>query len=187
MELPVSFDEVSYFNNEYRGDLIITKGVLYYFPHTRVAFARHAKEIGGKEQADFVGVLGLAVPFFGMVPWIHTAADKTVKVGKLLRRTFLPSTNSPRIRHQHLWSGAESCAELQKQLDEYIARIKREPPTFDDDSVPKPLRFTVDEIENARLGIKFTFDAKFDNHDFRVNPIIRNSLKRALLQGGFLK
>ena len=45
MNLPISFEEVSYFNNEYRGDLIVTKGVLYYFPHTRVNYARRADEL----------------------------------------------------------------------------------------------------------------------------------------------
>lgn len=69
MKLPISFDDIPYFNNEYRGDLIVTKGVLYYFPHTRVAASRHAPEIGGKETADLIGVAGSLMPLFTVVTY----------------------------------------------------------------------------------------------------------------------
>lgn len=187
MKLPISFEDVSYFSNEYRGDLIVKKGVLYYFPHTRVAASRHAQEIGGKETADLIGVVGSLIPFFGAVPWLHTAADKSVKIGKLVRRILRPSVNSPRIKKQHLWSGRETNEALQQRLDAHIERVKQEPLGFEDDSVPKPVRFAVNEIENLRLKLKLRFDAKFDNHDFRVNPLRRSLLRKALQEGGFLK
>ena len=57
MKLPVSFDEVSYFKNQYRGDLIITRGILYYFPHTRVRASRSAPELGGKDAAEAIGFI----------------------------------------------------------------------------------------------------------------------------------
>lgn len=186
MTLPISFDDVSYFKNEYRGDFIITHGVLYYFPHTRVAASRHAREIGGKDTADLIGVVGNLTPFLGAVPWIHTAADKSVKIGKLLRRTFRPTINSPRIKHQRLWTGRETSEALQHTLDAYIEKTKQEPLGFEDDSVPKPIRFAAEEMENIRLKLTFRFDAKFDNHDFRINPLRRSLLKRALQEGGFL-
>jgi len=186
VKLPVSFDEVSYFNNEYRGDLLVTEGVLYYFPHTRVAYSRYANELGGKEGAELLGLLGQAIPVLGTVPWIHTAADKGVKVWKLFRRVVRPSINRPRIRDHGLWSGSESSVVLQDRLDAYINKLKAERLKFDEDAVPKPLRFAVDEVENARLGIKFRFDAKYDSHDFRVNPIHRNLLRKALRASGFL-
>jgi len=186
MKLPISFEEVSYFKNEYRGDLIVTKGVLYYFPHTRVIHARYKDELGGKDAMPLFGLLGNLAPIFATVPWIRVAADKSVKAGKFLKRTFRPTTNSPRIRKIHLWRGNVSDEKLQKILDEYIEKVKKERLEFDEDSVPKPMRFSADEIENARMGLKFRFDAKYDNHDFRVNLIHRSLFKRALQEGGFL-
>jgi hypothetical protein len=187
MNLPISFEEVSYFNNEFRGDLIVTKGVLYYFPHTRVNYARRSEELGGKDAMAVFELLGNFVPLLGTVPWVRTAADKSVKVGKFLKRKFRPTTNSPKIRRANLWRGNETNESLQTVLDEYIERIKSESLAFEEDSVPKPMRFSAEEIENARFGLKFKFDAKYDNHDFKVNLIHRNLFKKALIQGGFLK
>ncbi len=36
IKIPISFDNVTYFNDTYLGDLIITQGVMYYFPHTNI-------------------------------------------------------------------------------------------------------------------------------------------------------
>lgn len=187
MKLPISFDEVSYFKNEYRGDLIVTKGILYYFPHTRVNHARHADELGGKDAMPLFDLLGNIAPVFGTVPWIRVAADKSVKTGKFLKRAFRPTTNSPRIRKIHLWRGNDTNETLQKVLDEYIKTIKKERLEFNDDSVPKPMRFGIEEIKNARFGLKFKFDTKYDNHDFRVNLIHRSLFRKALQEGEFLK
>jgi hypothetical protein len=49
------------------------------------------------------------------------------------------------------------------------------------------MRFAVEEVENARFGLKFKFDAKFDNHDFKVNLIHRSLFKKVLQEAGFLK
>ncbi|MEJ7862375.1 MAG: hypothetical protein WKF90_12160 [Pyrinomonadaceae bacterium] len=100
MKLPISFEEVSYFKNEYRGDLIVTKGVLYYL---------------------------------------------------------------------------------------HIEQVKRERLEFDENSVPKPMRFSAEEVGNARFWLKFKFDAKYDNHDFRVNLIHRKLFNKLLKEGGFMK
>jgi hypothetical protein len=187
MKLPISFEEVSYFNNEYRGDLIVTTGVLYYFPHTRVDYARRAEELGGKDAMAVFELLGNFVPGLGAVPWIRAAADKSVKVGKFFKRKFRPSVNAPKIREANLWRGDESDKSLQAVLDKYIERVKSEKLAFDEDSVPKPMRFSADEIENAKFGLKFKFDAKYDNHDFKVNLLHRGLFKKALKEGGFLK
>src|SRR5215204_4014847 len=113
MKLPISFEEVSYFNNEYRGDLIVTKGVLYYFPHTRVNYARGADELGGKDAMAIFDLLGNFAPAFAAVPWLRVAADKSMKVGKFLKRNLRPSVNSPRIRKERLWRGNETSESLQ--------------------------------------------------------------------------
>jgi hypothetical protein len=187
MNLPVSFEEVSYFNNEYRGDLIVTKGVLYYFPHTRVNYARSAEELGGEDAMAVFDLLGNFVPAFAAVPWIRVAADKSIKMGKFLKRKFRPTVNSPRIRKEKLWRGNETNESLQSVLDAYIEKIKGEGLKFEEDSVPKPMRFAVGEIKNAKFGLKFKFDAKYDNHDFKVNLMHRGLFKKALQEGGFLK
>lgn len=187
MQLPISFDEVSYFKNEYRGDLIATKGVLYYFPHTRVKYARYADELGGKDGMVVFDLLENLSPIFATVPWLRTVADKSVKIGKFLKRTFRPTTNSPQIRKQNLWRGNEVNESLQKVLNEFIFQSKNDSLKFEEDSVPKPMRFSVDEVENARFGLKFRFDAKFDNHDFKVNLIHLSLFKKALQEAGFLK
>lgn len=187
INLPISFEEVSYFNNEYRGDLIVTKGVLYYFPHTRVKYARHADELGGKDAMVIFDLLGNLSPFFATVPWLRIAADKSIKTGKFLKRTFRPTTNAPQIRKQNLWHGSETNENLQKVLDEFILQRKKDSLKFEEDSVPKPMRFSIDDVENARFGLKFKFDAKFDNHDFKVNLIHRSLLKKALQEAGFLQ
>ena len=126
MLLPISFDEVSYFKNEYRGDLIVTDGVLYYFPHTRVAYARGASELKGKETAQYVGMLSLVVPFASVAPWLFEAADASVKFGKFLKRSFFPSINGARLRDKGIWHGNESSKILQLKLDAYIAAKKSE-------------------------------------------------------------
>lgn len=187
MKLPVSFEEVSYFNNEYRGDLIVTRSVLYYFPHTRVNYARGADELGGKDAMAVFDLLGNFVPGLGAAPLIRSAADKSIKVGKFLKRTFRPTVNAPRIREKKLWRGNETSESLQAVLDAYIERIKSEKLKFEEDSVPKPMRFSSAEIENAKFGLKFKFDAKYDNHDFKVNLMHRGLFKKALQEAGFLK
>lgn len=184
--MPISFEEVSCFNNEFRGDLIVTKGVIYYFPHTRVAAARYSQEIGGRDAAEIIGLIGNLIPIIRTVPWLHAAADKSVKAGKFLKRAFRPTTNSPRIRKIHLWKGSKTNESLQQLLDEYIERIKQEYLKFEEDSVPKPMRFNIEEMQNTRFGLKYKFDTKFDNHDFRVNIIHRSLFKKALQKGGFL-
>ena len=186
IKLPISFEEVSYFNNEYRGDLIVTKGILYYFPHTRVKYARHSEELGGKDAMVIFDLLGNLAPLLGTVPWLRVAADKSVKTGKFLKRTFRPTTNSPKIRQQNLWRSGETNENLQKVLDEFILETKKDSLKFEEDSVPKPMRFSVDEITDARFGLKFKFDAKYDNHDFKVNLIHRSLFKKALIEAGFL-
>ncbi len=187
MKLPISFEEVSYFNNEYRGDLIVTKGVLYYFPHTRVNYARYANELGGKDGMAVFELFGNFAPIFAVIPWFHTAAEGGIKAGKFLKRTIRPTINSPQLRKKQLWRGNDTSEQLQNVLDEYIEKVRKGRLEFDEDSVPKPMRFAADEVENVRFGLKFKFDAKFDNHDFRVNLIYRGLFKKALQEAGFLK
>ena len=60
MRLPVSFDDVWYFRKEYRGDLVVTDGVLYYFPHTNATLekARRNAPDPADGVAPFLGAAG---------------------------------------------------------------------------------------------------------------------------------
>jgi hypothetical protein len=49
------------------------------------------------------------------------------------------------------------------------------------------MRFSAEEVGNARFWLKFKFDAKYDNHDFRVNLIHRKLFNKLLKEGGFIK
>jgi hypothetical protein len=48
--LPVRITDVSYFDTAYRGDLIITRGVLYYLPWVNVALEE--KQSQSTDQLD---------------------------------------------------------------------------------------------------------------------------------------
>ena len=97
-----------------------------------------------------------------------------------------PKSSPHELRELYALIGRETSESLQETLDAYIEEVKLDPLTFDEDSVPKPIRFAAEDIENVRLKLKLRFDAKFDNHDFRVNPLRRSLLRRALQEGGFL-
>jgi len=187
MTLPISFEEASYFKSEYRGDLIVTKGVLYYFPHTRTSYARYDNDtLGGRDKAEMVGAAGALVPLAGAAPTLYAIANNSVKFARFLKRAFAPSMNSPRIRKLNLWRRDLSQENFQQILDAYIVETKGHKLEFEEDSVPKPMRFADEEMENIHVGMKLTFDAKFDNHDFRVNIMHRGKLKNALKEGGFI-
>jgi hypothetical protein len=173
------------FNNEYRGDLIVTDGVLYYFAHTNVSDARHRQEIGRDEKAEIaVDTTAALLPGGdGLV----LAINYGTKIVKFIRRACFPTTNSPQIRKLKLWSGRADNVALQAHLDNYIDKLKNQKVNFAEDAVPKPLRFEAGEVINLSLGLKLKFDAKSDTHDFRVHLFHRNRLKTALNAAGFIK
>ena len=187
MALPISFEEVSYFNNEYRGDLIVTSGVLYFVPHTRVKAARFSDELGHKETADTIGLIGNLVPGVSVIPWAYQFVDKGVKFGKYIKRTVAPTINNPNIKGTIGWNNIDSEQMLQRRLDNFVIVRRAEMLDFEEDSVPKPMRFALEEVKNLRLGFKLRFDTEYDNHDFRVSPLRRNLLRSALKESGFLE
>lgn len=186
MRLPISFEEVAYFNNEYRGDLIVTRGVLYYFPHTNVADVRYGSAIRiDDENAENV-FNGLRAVVPGMDALIGLA-NITIKAAGFTKRVCLPSTNRPRIKSLDLWHSREDNASLQKRLDNYLEQIKNREINMETDGVPKPMRFEAGEVQNLSLGLKLKFDAKSDSHDFRVHLLHRKRLSNALKAAEFLK
>lgn len=188
MKLPVSFEETAYFKNEYRGDLIITTGVLYYFPHTRVSAARFNNDVlGGREKAGMVGLAGALLPLAGAAPTLYALANNSVKFARFLNRMFRPGMNSPLIDNLRIRLSGQSNNSIQQFLDRNIVLMRMNDLEFGDDSIPKPMRFTAEDMKNARLGLKFTFETEYDDHDFRVNLFHLRKLKDALAKGGFIK
>jgi hypothetical protein len=167
MTLPISFDNTSYFKNEYRGDLVVTRGVIYYFPHTNVAKEK-------KESGEITGHFGLA----------GVLLDFLVMKVKQLTAT----TNNPKLRGLGLWREGETSESLQARLDAYIAEAKKESLQLMqyEYSLPKPMRFARADIKNLSVRGGLRFDTEYDTHDFSISLIRSKALREALWEGGFL-
>lgn len=182
MRLPVSFDDAAYFRKEYRGDLIITDGVIYYFPHTNVALKK--TKGSPRDPIDvltaFMGPTGEAIALgralYGGIPG-------------LWRKLRGSTINQPHLRRSGLWVVGASSRELQSLLDAHIASVKREPSRLVgyEYTLPKPLRFTGQEISDVclRLGV-LRFSTEFDSHDFTVGVRRARRLREALREGAFI-
>ena len=167
MTLPMSFDSVSYFGDEYRGDLIITHGVIYYFPHTNMALQKREAGYGHPTALGLIGVLlDLISPFL---------------------RELVATTNEPDLRDVGLWRDGESSQSLQARLDAHLAEVKKQQPQVlqYEYRVPKPMRFALAEIKNLSMRGGLTFDAAYDTHDFSIGFRRKRLLRDALWEGGF--
>ena len=173
MGLPVSFDNVPYYKGAYGGDLIVTRGVLYFFPHTdlekeRDQYAR-AFSLGG-----FLDVVGIAGVF------IH---EVRVQVRKTTNRSALLGQFSREI-------GGASLHMLQQELDARIASFRKQARPFAEfsSSIPGPERFTPQDVKDLSLSLTgtLTLDAHYDIHDFKVGLRWKRLLRDCLWQAGFL-
>ena len=182
MRLPVSFDDVWYFRREYRGDLVVTDGVLYYFPHTNATL----------EQAR----QGAPDPVDGIAPFIGDAGEALglglglyrVAAG-LWRKLRTPTINQPRLKKEGVWMVGASSRELQARLDSRVEAARREPARLVayELTLPKPRRFAAGELKDVRLRLGvLKFETEFDDHDFQVGLRRAGLLRRALREGGFV-
>lgn len=179
MRLPISFDHVPYFRNQFRGDLIITSGVIYYIPHTNVA----AEKLEKKDRMP--KKLSIAAAFLGL-DGLAQLGGVVLNVKERLSRSTI---NQPQLKTTGLWSELVESPQLQKHLDSYISALKQEPPSITnfEYSLPRPLRYAQGEIKNLRLGyVSLRFDTDYDSHDFRIGLRRKRLLRQALRQGGFL-
>lgn len=167
MRLPISFDDTPYFKNEYRGDLVITRGVIYYFPHTNVSREKNERR---KTTRQFsLGSLLL---------------DKLV----VLIKQWAATMNNPKLRESGLWKEGETSESLQARLDAYIAEVKKQPiqHTQYEYSLPKPMRFARADVKNLSVRGSLKFDTEYDNHDFSIGFRRSKALREALWEAGFL-
>ena len=187
MSLPVSFDDVPYFRNQFRGDLIVTGGVIYYFPHTNVAEEKNRKKFTPADGLDMaapvLGVVGEVVGLFGIGRFVF---DRTAGLRRRLRR---PSINRPRLSEKGLWVAGDTCQGARERLDAYVAAEKKRPPqlTEYEYSLPKPMRFAAGDVAGVRVRLGgLRFDTEFDTHDFIVGLRRQAMLLEALREGGFV-
>ena len=183
MSLPVFFSEVSYYDDEYRGDLIVTEKAIYFFPRKRTGYDK-IYLFGGvfdrvlnwlfKSVLMFVSGVGL----LDIIEFIKPFLRFTKRSSK--------SKKLPKIAEIGLWRDGQTSVELQRKLDNYLLSLKAADLDFSKDALPKPFGFRFPEMENISFNWRFRFTAKFDNHDFGINPFHRKQLRAALQKAGFL-
>jgi hypothetical protein len=162
----MTFDDVSYFGDEYRGDLVITHGVIYYFPHTNVALQ--------KEETGY----GAPVAFRLLIALIYLVSPVT--------RDLVSTTNQPELREMGLWRDGESSQSLQARLDAYIAGAVQAPQHSQFEyGLPRPMRFARADIKNISMRGGLRFDTECDNHAFSIGLRRKRRLREALWEGGF--
>ncbi len=183
MRLPVSFDDAAYFRKEYRGDLVITHGVIYYFPHTNVAFEKRKRD----PHHDAVDVLTAFMGAAGEAIVLSRALYRGVR--GLWSKLRGPTINQPHLKRSGLWVAGASSREMQSLLDAHIAFRKREPSRLVgyEYTLPKPLRFAAEDISDVslRLGV-LRFSTEFDSHDLTVGVRRARRLREALREGAFI-
>ena len=180
MRLPVSFDDVWYFRKEYRGDLVVTDGVLYYFPHTNATLE--------KAQRNAPDPLDGVTPFLGAAGEALGAGLGLYRVAAgLWRKLRTPTVNRPRLKKEGLWMVGASSRDMQALLDRRVEEARREPARLVayELTLPKPMRFAAGEMKNVRLRLGvLRFETEFDGHDFAVGLRRAGLLRRALRDGG---
>lgn len=175
--LPAVFHEVSYFDDEYRGELIVTEGCLYYIPVKKTGYDK-VYVLGGVPDRviNFVlkfiliSVMGIGV---GELYGSARRAWRFVRRGQI-------QENLPQTKVRSFWNTSLSNDALQWQLDGYI-RKKRA------GKLMRPQRFCLDQISNPKFEWRFTFTTEYDQHDFGISPFHRSAFRQTLIAGGFLR
>src|SRR5215216_470362 len=157
MNLPTSISNVQYYKisgkYSYEGELIITDGVLYFFPFVDLEEKRFRKNM-------FIGggcVWGIGTFLVGLILGAIFSL-----IGSLIKPFRLSSSHS-KLRRQGLWSDGDSSEPLQKKLDAYIGEMKEKKLTLSS-SMPVPSRFPKESISNLTLSFmgEMSFDAQSD-------------------------
>ena len=167
MTLPVVITEVSYFNNAYRGDLVISRGVLYYFPWVNV-------ELENKQKVD----TGPLVRLFPL--------DLIIGLVIVAIQAFRQAHKESKLKELGLWQPGQTDDALKARLDAFIADVRTKPAqlTEYEYGLPQPLRFAAGEIKNLSLNSGLSFDTECDTHDFET--FHKTDLLQALKEAGFV-
>jgi len=166
--LPLRLSGVPYFDNAYRGDLIVTQGVLYYIPWVNVALEQKQQH---DLQMDRLFPLSIVIELVaGVIKSWNQAHTK------------------PKVETLGLWLPGQTDDALKARLDAYIEYEKTQtaPITDYEYGVPRPMRFAAPDIKNLSLNSTLKFDTEFDSHDFGISVFDQTQLAQALKEAGFL-
>lgn len=167
MPLPVKFEQVQYYlisgKYSFSGDLVITKGVLYFFPRKDLETERI--KAGSHSSGGMLGSM------------VATAAHGSGKGDVKLDET-------------ELWNIQNSDEQFRQKADFFITKIQEQQKTEKfSQSLPIPIRIRVSKISNMKLSFwgTFSFKAQSDNHDFNIGWTAKKRVRDALWEGGFGK
>lgn len=173
MSLPVQISNTRYRvagSYVYKGDLIVTEGIIYYVP------LQYLKSRGmSDEGALFGGVVGSMLAGGGV-----TASpldnDETIKL-----------FDRPVMNWKMLWQSRPNNQHLQAVLDSYITELKNYPSASVDD-LPVPGRYSKAEVRNLSLNAlgRLSFETQFDEHVFKIGMLAKGKLQQALKESGFI-
>ncbi|MDQ3743714.1 MAG: hypothetical protein M3444_04965 [Acidobacteriota bacterium] len=171
MTLPARMGRVSYKvagSYAYRGELILTKGIIYYFP---------LKDLKKSKPPDEGKLFGALVGG-GLGGAISSAAANLGESVTLFQR--------PMIDLNSLFRSQPSEETLREALDAHIAEFKNFRPKSSDE-LPTPGHYRKDEVKNLVLTSagRLKFETEFDEHVFKIGFIRKAKLKEALTESGF--
>jgi hypothetical protein len=174
--LPVFFQNIPYYKIDdiftFSGDLIITSGILYYFPNTDLEQERIYR--GGEAEAGLPGFKALG--------------DLFTKV--LANFELSQTTSRSQSWKTVVWKWGDPIETFQARLDALIAESKRKTTNNSEFSstLPSPSRFATNSIRQMKIdrtGV-LSFEAFYDRHDFDIGVEKKRDLQDALLEGGFV-
>jgi hypothetical protein len=180
---PKCFGEISYFDDEYRGDLIIFNEAIYFFPVRRSGYSRIYLFDGPVDRiVNFVLKFGLVL-FSGVgIMDIVDAASNLVRLTRRRAQTFSPQSLS---KLGFSFSG-QNPEELQQNINAYIKQRALMKSDFSNRSLPKPFGIRKDEIREVSFGWRLVLNTEYERHDFGISPFRRKVLRIALRKANLL-
>ena len=173
MSLPVIVTKVKYKVGSiyaYSGDMVISKGVMYYFP--LIYFQK-------SEPMDEARALGNVIGRISGVGGINSGANALDESVRLFDR--------PAINLKEALSKVHSFEELEAVLDAHLDEFKWYHPLTSDD-LPTPIRFRKEKVKNMIFtpsGV-LKFETEFDEHIFKVGFFKKSEVGKTLIESEFL-
>jgi len=181
--IPVSFGDASYFNDEFRGNLIILDGAIYFFPTKRSGSNKLYLFDGPLDRVASFAVKGSAmlVPGVGLMDAVDAVGSVFIFGKRSIRDNRQPSGLPPGS-----WVSGQTNEELAKRLDRYILRVAKRPSDFSRNSLPKPFGLKRSQMKNPQFNWRFACETEYEKHDFGVSLKARKRLEKALISAGLL-